>query len=55
MANLLDEENETFGINIYNEKIEDPQATNALNSSIINEMKTIIQVEKIFLIAYFKY
>lgn len=44
MTNLLDEENEAFGINVYNEKIEDPQATNALNASIINEMKSLLQV-----------
>ena len=31
---MLDEDNDGFGLNKYNEKIEDPQSTNAINTSI---------------------
>ena len=44
MTNLLDSENEGYGLNIYNVAIEDPQAANALNTCIINEISNIIKV-----------
>lgn len=44
MINLLDSDNEGLGLNMFNENIDDPQATNALNTNIINEMDQIFQV-----------
>lgn len=41
---LTEDDNEGFGFNSYSIKIEDPSATNALNSSIFSEMKAIHDV-----------
>ncbi|CAD8176296.1 unnamed protein product [Paramecium pentaurelia] len=38
---MLEEDNEGFGINSYNVKCDDPSCTNALNSSIYEEVKEI--------------
>lgn len=38
---MIEEENEGYGLNSYNEKCEDPSSTNALNSSIYSELNTI--------------
>jgi len=50
----LEEDNEGFGLDLYNSKIEDPQATNALRSYIVEDLKKIqkvkILLKKIFLI-----
>ncbi len=35
---MLDDENDGFGLNKYNEKIEDPQSTNAINTSINEDL-----------------
>lgn len=35
---MLDQDNDGFGLNRYNEKIEDPQSTNAINTSIYEEI-----------------
>jgi len=41
---MLEEDNEGFGINSYNVKCDDPSCTNALNSSIYEEVKVIKNV-----------
>jgi len=41
---MLEEDNEGFGINSYNVKCDDPSCTNALNSSIYEEVKEIKNV-----------
>ena len=41
---MTEDDNEGFGFNSYSIKTEDPSATNALNSSIFSEMKTIHDV-----------
>ncbi|EGR28749.1 hypothetical protein IMG5_169460 [Ichthyophthirius multifiliis] len=38
---MLDDENDGFGLNRYNEKIEDPQTTNAINTSINEDISKI--------------
>jgi nucleolar complex protein 3 len=35
---MIDSDNDGFGLNSYNDKIEDPQATNAVNTSIYHEL-----------------
>lgn len=44
MLNLLDSENDGIGLNMFNESIDDPQATNALNCNIIGDMDDILNV-----------
>lgn len=48
MLNLLDSENDGIGLNMFNENIDDPQATNALNCNIIGEMDEILNVNFFF-------
>lgn len=38
---MIDSDNDGFGLNMYNQKIEDPQATNAVNTSIYSELLII--------------
>lgn len=35
---MLDTDNDGFGLNRYNVRIEDPQSTNAINTSIFEEI-----------------
>ena len=46
---MLEEDNEGFGMNSYNVKCDDPSCTNALNSSIFEELKEIKNVYKFFI------
>lgn len=43
---MLDPENEGFGLQSYNQAIEDPQASNAINSSLTADLELIEKVEK---------
>ena len=47
MLNLIDPENESFGLNIFNLDIDDPQGTNALGANIIEELDALLKVIKI--------
>ena len=47
MLNLIDPENESFGLNVFNLDIDDPQGTNALGANIIEELDTLLKVIKI--------
>ncbi|KAL4456085.1 hypothetical protein ABPG74_014046 [Tetrahymena malaccensis] len=38
---MLDSDNDGFGLNRYNERIEDPQSTNAINTSIHEELTKV--------------
>lgn len=40
----MDEDNEVFGLDMYNEKIEEPQATNAIRACVLNDFKEIEKV-----------
>ena len=44
---MLDEDNEGFGLDMYNIKIDDPQATNASKASVIEEFTQLKKVKKI--------
>ena len=48
--NLLDPENESFGLNVFNLDIDDPQGTNALNTNIIEELEKLLKVFSCILI-----
>jgi len=41
LTRLFEEENEGYGLDMYNSKIEDPQATNALRTYIVKDFKVI--------------
>ncbi|KRX10398.1 hypothetical protein PPERSA_10497 [Pseudocohnilembus persalinus] len=41
LTRMLDEENYGFGLDMYNDKQEDPQATNAINTTIHQELINI--------------
>lgn len=38
---MIEEDNEGFGLNAYNSKIEDPSSTNCINSSINENVKKV--------------
>jgi hypothetical protein len=38
---MLDEENDGYGLNMYNKNMEDPQATNAINTTIFEELNIL--------------
>jgi len=40
----LDPDNEGFGLDMFTENIDDPQATNALNTNIIEEIDNLLKV-----------
>jgi nucleolar complex protein 3 len=39
---MLEEDNDGYGMNAYNENVEDPQATNAINSSVAGDLNLIV-------------
>ena len=47
MLNLIDPENESFGLNVFNLDIDDPQGTNALGANIIEELDILLKVIRI--------
>ena len=42
---MLDPENEGYGLQSYNQALEDPQASNAINSSLVSELELIEKVK----------
>lgn len=45
---MFDDDNEGFGLDAYCEQIKDPSLTNAINSCINPEIKSLVQVFFIF-------
>lgn len=41
LQRMLDQDNDGYGLNMYNEKVEDPNATNALNTTIYFDLEDL--------------
>lgn len=43
---MVEEDNEGFGLNSYNSKIEDPSSTNCINSTICENAKKVVSMHE---------
>lgn len=43
---MFEEDNEGYGINGYNQHSEDPQSTNAINTEIITNIRSLSRADK---------